>query len=754
MEGINMVTSLSDYADLLYFEPKIPEGYFRAGYEKQAVLLPMRACKVLVPYPKEDALNLFQETILKLLNCGAKTEEWLADKLSLEPSLIEVVIKELYERKLITKSRNITEEGTRYLEDDSLSYDMKTGYVFYDYTSKTFMDAFVPDAKFKPSEIRSRKKDAGIIQFFFDSTDPNSYYESAVVVQAEKPEMDVNPSIYDVLKVCRKQRNRERMMFTGNSSEEKNEDIIRFAHNDKVSLLNDNKDVYVATYMVIPTGDIVNKSNMQILYPFGEGFSSQLIDPIKLVANYPENEALKNALEGLQKKQTDLTYNENRSVRTYGEDTIKRVDSIFSTNIQNYPYVSKRALEVESKREYVLRLLKENKGKNWESINSNINDYILAIYRLLAATLIDVADKNDYYKNLLNSDPKHNADTLREIALQCGFKDDEVLSKYLRIKKGRVIGAYGSEGAKTSEEVCALVALNLLEAKENNDHPFYNLAKNYPSFITDTFELTCLRDEGMHGNDLEYNFNQVEGLGRKYFNVVSLLLEGLSFNEDSFILDENSVVDENSLKHRKAAEHQVESLFTRGVNRYPGLSNKLVELLEEQAYGEEFQKDPTSRNISKTGESYPTYVAETIEFILKELCKRRIERAALSDLKPYTEEYGKEILRQFREDGFEVDTIPYYSLPNVSKSFSNYKMGTMQSNFYVWYFSELKQPDNIIPELAEVCPGFVQVVSDAVSAREHKGIKDYSDDSLSFIKTNLVNCINQIVDLMIRRGLY
>lgn len=113
--------------------------------------------------------------------------------------------------------------------------------------------------------------------------------------------------------------------------------------------------------------------------------------------------------------------------------------------------------------------------------------------------------------------------------------------------------------------------------------------------------------------------------------------------------------------------------------------------------------------------------------------KVSLERAALSDLKPYTEEYGKEILRQFREDGFEVDTIPYYSLPNVSKSFSNYKMGTMQSNFYVWYFSELKQPDNIIPELAEVCPGFVQVVSDAVSAREHKGIK-LSTSSIHFLR--------------------
>lgn len=749
-----MVTSLSDYADLLYFEPKIPEGYFRAGYEKQAVLLSMRACKVLVPYPKDDALNLFQETILKLLNCGAKEEKWLADKLSLDPSLVEVVIKELLERKLITKSRNITEEGTRILEDESLSYDMKTGYVFYDYVSKSYMDAFIPDSKFKPSEIKNRKKDAGIIQFFFDSTDPNSYYESAVVVKADKPEQDINPSIYDVLKVCRKQRNRERMMFSGNYSEEKDKEIIRFAHSDKVSLLNDNKDVYVATYMVIPTGDIVNKSNMQVLYPFGEGFSSQIIEPIKMAANHPDNIFLKNAIDELKKKQTELTDNEKRGLRTYGEDTIKRVDSIFSTGIQNYPYVSRRALEVESKRESIIRLIKENKGKNWETINSNINDYIIAIYRLLAATLIDVAEKNDYYKNLLNSDSKHNADTLREIALQCGFEDNEVLSKYLRIKKGRVIGAFGNEGAKSSEEVCALIALNLLEAKENNEHPFYKLAQTDSTFIADTFKLTCLRDNGMHGNDIEYNFNQVEGLGKKYFRVVSIVLEGLDFNEGEFKLDESSVIDENSIKHRKAVEHQVESLFTRGVNRYPGLTNKLVELIEEQTYGEEFLNDPTSRNISKTGESYPTYVAETIEFLLKELCERRIEKKALSKLEAFTDEYGDKLLKQFQEQGFCVKSIPFYALPNISKSFGNYKMGTMQSNFYVWYFSELEQPDNIIPELAEVCPSFVQVVSDAVDAREHKGIKDYADESLTYIKENLIDCINQVVDLMIRRGLY
>lgn len=749
-----MVTSLSDYADLLYFEPKIPDGYFRAGYEKQAVLLPMKACKVLVPYPKDDALNLFQETILKLLNCGAKEETWLAEKLSLDISLVEVVIKELYERKFITKSRNITDEGTRILEDESLSYDMKTGYVFYDYVSKSFMDAFVPDGKYRPSEIRTRKKSSNIIQFYLDSTDPNSYYESAVVIKADKPEIEINPSIFDVLKVCRKQRNRERMLFSGNYTEEKDEEIIRFAHSDKVSLLNDNKDVYVATYLVIPTGDIVNKSNMQVLYPFGEGLSSQLIDSIKMVANYPENASLKNSIDELKKKQTGLTENEKRGIRTYNEETIKRVDSIFSENIQNYPYVNKRALEVESKRENILRLLKENKGKNWGTINSNINDYIIAIYRLLAATLIDVSEKNCYFKNLLNSDPKHNADTLKEIALQCGFTDDSVFGKYFRVKKGRVIGAYGSESAKCSEEVCALVALNLLEARDNTNHPFYRLAQAEPMFIVDTFRLTCLRDDGMHGNDIDYNFNHVEDLGKKFFKVVSLVLDGLSFNENQFKLDDTVLINENTIKHRKAAEHQVESLFTRGVNRYSGLTNKLVELIEEQTYGEEFLKDPNNTNVSKTGESYPTYVAETLEFILKELCKRRIEKNALSKLEGYSDEYGEKLTEQMKKQGFNVKKIPYYSLPKISKSFGNFRMGTLQSNFYVWYFSELEQPDNMIPELAQMCPDFVQIISDAVDARCHTGIKAYSDKSLDFIKEKLIDCVNQIIDLMVQRGLY
>lgn len=747
-----MVTSLSDYSDLLYFGPKVPEGYFRAGYEKQSILLPMKACKVLVPYPKDDALNLFQETILKLLNCGVKDEKWLAEKLVLDLSLVEVVIKELYERELITKSRNITEKGINILEEETLSYDMKTGYIFYDYLSKSYMDAFVPDSKFSPAEIKSRKKAAGIIQFYFDNNDPNSRYEEAVIVKADKAETDINPSIYDVLKVCRKQKNRERMLFAGNSAEIKDEEITRFAHSEKVSLLYDNKDVYVATYLVIPTGDIVNKSRMQILYPFGEGFVSQLMEPILASAEYPENTSLKSTIEELKKQQTSMTENEKRKNRTYSEDIIKRIDGIFSNKIQNHPYVSKRVLEVESKRENILKLMNENKGKNWETINSNINDFILAIYRVLGAALIDVSNKNDYV-DVLNKDQKHNADTLTEIALQCGFTDDDTFAKYFRVKKGRVTGGYGSEGAKTSEEVCALIGLNLLEAKSNIDHPFYELAKKLPSFITDSMKLTYLRDDGMHGNDIEYNFQHVEGLGKMFYEAIAILLE-LSYDESYLVISKSKMMDENAIRHRKAAENQVESMFTRGINRYPGLNNKLVELFEEQNYGEEYIRDDDKKGMSRTGESYPTYVAEVIELILKELCKHRLEKKTLSKLETYSDEYGKAIILQMQENGFNIKSLPYYSLANISKSFNNYKMGTMQSNFYVWYFSEMGKSDNMLPEVARVAPNLIQVISDAVEARSHKGLMNYDDNSLNYIKEELNNCINKLIELMIQRGLY
>lgn len=224
-------------------------------------------------------------------------------------------------------------------------------------------------------------------------------------------------------------------------------------------------------------------------------------------------------------------------------------------------------------------------------------------------------------------------------------------------------------------------------------------------------------------------------------------------------------MDENAIRHRKEAEYQAESLFTRGMNRYAGLADKLVDLIEEQNYGEEYledfksdgkdsERDKKAVKTVRTGESYPTYAAEVIELILKELCRHRLHKKALKGLKPYSDEYGKEILNRMREQGFRLTEIPYYSLPNISKSFHNYEMGTMQTNFYVWYFSELEQPDSMIPEAAEAAPNLIQVIRDAIEAREHKGWMDYGDERLDFMKKELANCINQLIDLMIRRGLY
>ena len=54
-----------------------------------------------------------------------------------------------------------------------------------------------------------------------------------------------------------------------------------------------------------------------------------------------------------------------------------------------------------------------------------------------------------------------------------------------------------------------------------NDHPFYKLAKYVPRFITYLNKLVELRNEGKHGNVIEYNFNTIAAYSIKNMYIAS-----------------------------------------------------------------------------------------------------------------------------------------------------------------------------------------------------------------------------------------
>ena len=87
-----MERSFNNRTSVIYQNPRHPKNY--KMIKKRWILVPMCEYKVSVPYPKPNALNLFQMTILRLLISGSKDDACIADKLCLHEELVAFVIDE------------------------------------------------------------------------------------------------------------------------------------------------------------------------------------------------------------------------------------------------------------------------------------------------------------------------------------------------------------------------------------------------------------------------------------------------------------------------------------------------------------------------------------------------------------------------------------------------------------------------------------------------------------------------------------
>lgn len=130
----NTLGILNDFdsrTPIIYQNPCV-KGVKISNDKKLWLLLPMIAYKVLVPYPKDKELNIFQETILKLFLSGNKSDEYIAEKLLLDKKLVNFIKEQLIESNLLTKEGLVTNKGKKLLDDTEGEYDLKIGYVFYD----------------------------------------------------------------------------------------------------------------------------------------------------------------------------------------------------------------------------------------------------------------------------------------------------------------------------------------------------------------------------------------------------------------------------------------------------------------------------------------------------------------------------------------------------------------------------------------------------------------------------------------------
>ena len=700
-----------------------------------------------VPYPKPNALNLFQMTILRLLISGSKDDVYIAGKLCLHEELVAFVIDELKRYQLIDERRRVTAKGLELVQTGTESYEIKTVYVYYNYVTKTFMDAFIPDDKHNEVETGSRYD--GRIKFDL-GTVAKREWKNGIILNVDTS-ATVTPTPYDVIAICKKHNRRTRNLgfmdedtddikTMAEAEEEKNrgEDMDLPWEIQSVKMLGTQKDVYVATYLFMAADDVINRSKLQVCYPFGEGTSANIVECVDKLSHKKENTELKNEILGLKDDVFGMSDAELDAVRKGHSDAEKMIKRILSDKVDDYPAVRDALLSVESSYLLVKELLEANKGSNKDIIKKNLDDYIVNNYNLLASILTYTAKEYDYFTDAqLANHVEQNAVLLKELSRKQGFAvaDGRDADKFFRVKSRTV-----KEAANASQQqLNALFAYNLIVADHFPEHPFYKLAKNVPELVPYLSRLRDLRNDSAHPNEMPQEVKWVSSYRKKNMYIAFLLLNGLQFNDDGEEeQDGNSGSKEKLVKAMRDAELSCESIYTEYFQRSGNIANQLRNLQFE--------------NLLK-GENYPNRASEVFEAIFKEILSRRLFLDGVKEVKDSSKpEQREELLKEMQGFGFDVTDTPFYYKDRVLATFRDYTKGTLITLFYAWYYSESIKADGMLKDLSGRCPEFIKLIDEIHNNRGHSGKMDFKDKNLDFTKQHIDNAINSMLDIMFEHG--
>ena len=726
---------------IIYQNPTHPKNY--KVVKRRWILVPMCEYKVSVPYPKVNDLNLFQMTVLRLLITGSKDDAYIAGKLCLNEELIAFVIEELKRYQLIDNRRRVTEKGLELVRTGAESYEIKTGYVYYNYVTKTFMDAFIPDDKH--NEVETSRRYEGRIKFDL-GTVADREWKTGIILNVDTS-ATVEPTPYDVIAICKKHNRRTRNI---GFIDEETDDIKSMAETEKeknrgkdmdlpweiqsVKILGTQKDVYVATYLFMAADDVINRSMLQVCYPFGEGSSANLVECVDKLSHKKENTELKYEILGLKDDVFGMSDAELDAVRKGHSDAETKIKRILSDKIDNYPAVRDALLNVESSFLLVKELVNANKGSNRDIIKKNLDDYIVNNYNLLASILIYTAKEYNYFTDVqLTNHVEQNVVLLKELARKQGFvvADGRDTDKFFSVKSRAV-----KEAANASQQqLNALFVYNLIVADHFPKHPFYKLARHVPELVPYLSRLRDLRNNSAHPNEMPQEFELISSYRKKNMFISFLLLNDLQFNDDQEEQEGSSGNKEKYVKAMREAEQRCESIYKKEYfQRCGNIANQLRDLQFE---------------ILLERENYPNRVSKVFEAIFKEILSRRLVPDGIKVVKDLSkQELREELLKEMQELGFNVSDTPFYYKDRVLATFRDYTKGTLITLFYVWYYSESIRTDGMLKELSVSCPKLIELIDEVHNNRGHTGKMDFKDKKLDFTKQHIDNAINSMLDIM------
>jgi len=444
----------------------------------------------------KDDLNIFERTILKMIDYHGYSSKELSEIICIEEDLVEYLIKKILEKGLLVDRYTVSESGKQKLEKnqskiiDSLPIKIKLfrlngEYLPYIHTYEKFFSEKVTESsnnrlKVNIGDVANEKEIAG----YYIKQKKNNKLTSVKenILDLAKEDRKVRKKIKEYNKLCKKN----------------NLNKVYLSPISKIKIIFSGKIIFHSKY-VFQDGNIKH-----LLISDGFLFSvDNLEEELKNSRNSKILEKLKENIIKIKIEDNNTEKKFQTSQREYFEiykaleickqEKIQTKDQSFESNKKNQNKIDKCRVAIEWTLNYYL---KEN-SQNFDII----------------------------YKTFAGKDHKTNGSHLEKILKEYNFKYNNRVNffKSFKISDKKIL--FDTPNLKY------LLPLLIIESNFNKESLVFKLKEKHPDFIDFMFNVNQKSKEYRHNSNIE-NFEKKESdeIYRKTLSIIKILLPKFMIN--------------------------------------------------------------------------------------------------------------------------------------------------------------------------------------------------------------------------------
>jgi hypothetical protein len=652
---------------------------------KQHLLWPCHAFNISIPQKKKSALNIFEETVLKITEIESGNTEKIAQITCLGKELVKFVQNRLEHLGLLNDRYELSEDGHKLLSewqnksDGNLEYTAAT--VFVDLLSGKLLP-YVSTGQLSYKKI-SRIGDNGFIDFLIKPTNEKSRVSARQIRPAKDSFWKTVPDSNDIIRAIRKFKKKYKRHALLNQGVVQPLPSVPMA---EAIMVNDTPEfIYLHCQAIIQVGN----SDLLVTDGVGFGFS-------EIFANYLTSQDWRWITDLKQKGVVEKIGNPEGA------------DNRFPRKAYKYAKISRCITDSKSAL-HKIRNLEVNSTYYESAYRQEIENGIKNLYAALEWSLRQVVADNpvsEWERIFSNSNFRENEKLLTKFAKKVGFAVNDKNLNLLQVKPGAI-----RQIEKGKVELQPLLALAIAGASSNANHPVHRLAQNHSGFLTHALRLKKYRDPIEHGSadKLDVDENTLQKLIETTVPMITSLVPGVA--DDLENINNGSYHDEINQERLKANINLEKALGTAFVS---SLSGEIKEqLIRAELMLEQFSKD-------KSIEIIKCYASVMQHALLDAVNDRKLENSnnelmehALAEIKRF------QFYSAIDKIPKELSTVTKHYLRRAIQGVSTTLGAQLLAVFLIGEEKELVQ-------LKTLSPDFVSFIAELIRLRGHGNQQKYN----------------------------